>query len=64
MLERAGLISRSRTAHWRPCKLEVGPLQEVSGWVVVYRKFWEQSLDRMEEYLKGIEERSDDGGRN
>ena len=64
VLERAGLISRSRSAQWRPCKLEAGPLEEVWGWVEAYRRFWEQSFDRMDEYLKEIQKRPDDGGRN
>ena len=48
VLERAGLITRSREAQWRPCTLEAGPLQEVWGWVEAYRRFWEQSFDRMD----------------
>ena len=64
VLERAGLISRSRTAQWRPCKLEAGPLQEVWGWVERYRQFWEQSFDRLDEYLKEIQTGDDDGSRN
>jgi len=64
VLERAGLISRSRTAQWRPCKLETGPLEEVWGWVEVYRRFWEQSFERLDEYLKEIQDGDDDGSRN
>jgi DNA-binding transcriptional ArsR family regulator len=59
VLERAGLISRSRTAQWRPCRLEAAPLAEVWGWVERYRGFWEQSLDRLDAYLSVNE----DGGR-
>lgn len=51
VLERAGLISRSRDAQWRPCKLEAKTLQEASSWVEQYRAFWEESMDRLEEYL-------------
>ena len=51
VLERAGLISRSRVAQSRPCRLEAGPLREVSDWVEQYRRFWEQSFDRLDEYL-------------
>src|SRR5690606_16369115 len=47
VLERAGLISRSRQAQWRPCKLEAKPLQEVSNWVEQYRQLWEARLDRL-----------------
>jgi DNA-binding transcriptional ArsR family regulator len=52
VLERAGLISRGRTAQWRPCRLEPGPLADVSGWVANYRRFWEGSFDRLEDQLK------------
>jgi DNA-binding transcriptional ArsR family regulator len=55
VLERGGLIKRSRTAQWRPCTLDATPLKEVSGWVEKYRQFWEQSLDRLEEYLKELQ---------
>jgi DNA-binding transcriptional ArsR family regulator len=64
VLERAGLITRSREAQWRPCTLDAGPLQEVWGWVEAYRRFWEQSFDRMDEYLKEIQKGNDDGSRN
>lgn len=55
VLERAGLISRGRTAQWRPCRLEPGPLEDVSGWVANYRRFWESSFDRLEDQLKEIQ---------
>ena len=64
VLEKAGLITRSRSAQWRPCKLEAGPLEEVWGWVEAYRRFWEASFDRMDEYLKEIQKGNDDGSRN
>lgn len=51
VLERAGLISRTKDAQWRPCKLEAQALQEASSWVEQYRVFWEESMDRLEEYL-------------
>src|ERR1700730_8181806 len=51
VLERAGLIARGRDAQWRPCRLEAGPLKDVAGWVDHYRRFWEQSFDRLDEYL-------------
>jgi DNA-binding transcriptional ArsR family regulator len=51
VLERAGLIARSRDAQWRPCTLEAARLKEVSDWLDHYRRFWEQSFDRLEEYL-------------
>ncbi|MEP7156782.1 MAG: metalloregulator ArsR/SmtB family transcription factor [Betaproteobacteria bacterium] len=52
VLERAGLITRGREAQWRPCKLEAKPLQDASHWIEHYRQFWEQSLDRLEDYLR------------
>ena len=52
VLERAGLIARSREAQWRPCQLEAGPLKEVAEWALGYRGFWEQSFDRLDKYLK------------
>jgi len=55
VLERAGLISRSRHAQWRPCKLEAQPLREVADWVTQYRAFWEQRLDRLEAYLQELQ---------
>lgn len=51
VLERAGLIARGREAQRRPCRLEAGPLREVSEWVAGYQQFWEQRLDRLEAYL-------------
>src|ERR1700680_1714740 len=51
VLERAGLIARGREAQWRPCRLEAGPLKHVSDWVEKYRRFWEESFDRLEAYL-------------
>ena len=55
VLERAGLIARGRTAQWRPCRLEAGPLKEVADWVEHYRQFWEQSLDRLGDYLRELQ---------
>ncbi len=51
VLERAGLIARSREAQWRPCQLEPRPLKEVADWIEHYRRFWEESFDRLDEYL-------------
>jgi DNA-binding transcriptional ArsR family regulator len=51
VLERAGLIARGREAQWRPCRIEAGPLKDVSNWVEHYRHFWEQSFDRLDDYL-------------
>lgn len=54
VLERAGLIARGREAQWRPCRLEAGPLKDVSDWVGHYRHFWEQSFDRLDDYLREL----------
>src|SRR5271168_543947 len=56
VLERAGLIARGREAQWRPCRLEAGPLKEAANWIEHYRRFWEQSLDRLEVYLRQVQE--------
>ena len=55
VLERAGLVSRSRQAQWRPCKLEAQPLREVADWVVQYKKFWDERLDRLDVYLRELQ---------
>lgn len=55
VLERAGLISRGRDKQWRPCRLSAGPLKDVSDWVERYRSFWEESFDRLDEYLKELQ---------
>ncbi len=52
VLERAGLIERGRQAQWRPCRLTAAPLKNASAWIDQYRKFWEDSLDRLSEYLQ------------
>jgi DNA-binding transcriptional ArsR family regulator len=51
VLERAGLIARGREAQWRPCRLDAGPLKDVSDWVAHYKRFWTESLDRLDDYL-------------
>jgi DNA-binding transcriptional ArsR family regulator len=55
VLERAGLITRSRQAQWRPCQLNATPLHEVADFVEQYRQFWEQSFDRLDSYLKTLQ---------
>ena len=51
VLEKAGLVSRSREAQWRPCKLQAAPLKEVAAWAESYRKHWEQSFNKLDDYL-------------
>ncbi|MFK4812346.1 ArsR/SmtB family transcription factor [Devosia sp. ZW T5_3] len=55
VLESAGLISRSKQAQWRPCKLQAGPMRDVAGLVESYRRFWEQNLDQLDAYLTKLQ---------
>src|SRR5580693_7644710 len=55
VLQRAGLIARTREAQWRPCRLQPEPLKDIADWVEHYRRSWEESLDRLDEYLKEIQ---------
>ena len=57
VLERAGLIARGRDAQWRPCRLNAGPLQQAASWIDEYRRFWEQSFDRLDEYLRELQKK-------
>ena len=57
VLERAGLISRARQAQWRPCRLEARPLKEVADWAEDYRRFWDASYDRLDDYLQQLKEK-------
>jgi DNA-binding transcriptional ArsR family regulator len=58
VLEKAGLITRTREAQWRPCKLEAAPLQTAAQWIEQYSRFWEESLDRLASYLDQIQAHS------
>ena len=62
VLERAGLVARGRERQWRPARLEARPLKEVSDWVEEYRRFWEESYDRLEEYLDELQARGKEKG--
>ena len=67
VLEKARLITKTRQAQWRPCKLNGEPLKNVADWMEQYRAFWEESFDRLDEYLKSIQKpkkKSKPGGRN
>jgi hypothetical protein len=55
VLERAGLIARGRAAQWRPCRLEAAPLREVAEWAEGYRRFWEESYERLDDYLRDLQ---------
>ena len=63
VLERAGLIRRSRQAQWRPCTLEARPLKDAAEWLEHYRRFWEQSLDRLELHLRELQSKGKRRGR-
>jgi len=64
VLERAGLITRGRAAQWRPCQLSAEPLHELSDWLEHYRVFWDQSLDRLDDYLQVLQDKERRHGRN
>ena len=55
VLEHAGLISRGRLAQWRPCQLKADPLKAAADWLDTYRRFWQQSLDRLDDYLRELQ---------
>jgi DNA-binding transcriptional ArsR family regulator len=62
VLERAGLIARGRERQWRPARLEAAPLREVADWAERYRRFWEESYDRLDEYLEKLQDRGKEKG--
>jgi DNA-binding transcriptional ArsR family regulator len=62
VLERAGLVARGRERQWRPSRLEAGPLKEVAEWTEGYRRFWEESYDRLDEYLDELQGRGKERG--
>ena len=64
VLERAGLIARSRTAQRRPCRLEAARLKDVAEWIERYRRFWDESLDRLEAYLGELQGKDAGDGRD
>jgi len=64
VLERAGLVARRHRAQWRPCTLEAGSLREVADWLAPYHRFWEESLDRLDEHLRRIQSETAKGGPN
>jgi DNA-binding transcriptional ArsR family regulator len=61
VLERAGLIEQGRQAQWRPRRLRAGPLREISEWVNQYRRHWEQSFERLDSYLRELNDRQEQG---
>src|SRR6516225_8990339 len=63
VLEHAGLIARGRDAQWRPCRLAAGPLKDAAAWLEEYRRFWEESLDRLDDYLRELQKKEKKDGR-
>lgn len=63
VLERAGLVLRGREAQWRPCRLEAAPLRNIAEWAEHYRRFWEESLDRLDSYLHELKHKESKHGR-
>jgi DNA-binding transcriptional ArsR family regulator len=63
VLERAGLIARGRSAQWRPCRLDAGPMREVAEWVQGYRRFWDESFERLDDYLIEVQAKEKRRGR-
>src|ERR1700733_9689646 len=55
VLERCGLTARGRAAQWRPCRLEARPMKEAVDWLEHYRRYWEESFDRLDEYLQKLQ---------
>ena len=62
VLQRAGLIEQGRQAQWRPCRLKPEPLRDVADWVGRYRRHWEESFDRLDDYLKELQEQEKTNG--
>jgi DNA-binding transcriptional ArsR family regulator len=59
VLERAGLIARRKEAQWRRCRIDAGPLKEVSNWTEHYRHVWEERLDRLDQYLLNMKSKKE-----
>jgi DNA-binding transcriptional ArsR family regulator len=63
VLERAGLIARGREAQWRPCRLAAGPLKDAADWLDHYRRFWDETFDRLEDYLRELQKKDENNGK-
>jgi Predicted transcriptional regulators len=63
VLQRAGLVSQGREAQWRPCRLEAKPLKDAADWIDHYRRYWEQSFDRLDDYLREVQSKEKKNGR-
>lgn len=64
VLEKAKLIRRGKDKQWRPCTLEAAPLKQASDWIGDYRQFWEESFERLDEYLKQMQSKAKEGEKN
>jgi len=62
VLEHAGLITRGREAQWRPCRIAAAPLKDVADWLAHYQRFWTESLDRLDEYLRDAQKKEKNHG--
>jgi DNA-binding transcriptional ArsR family regulator len=63
VLEHAGLIARGREAQWRPCRIEPRALKNVDNWLERYRRFWDERLDRLDDYLRTLQAKDKKHGR-
>ncbi|MGH9422495.1 MAG: ArsR/SmtB family transcription factor [Thermoanaerobaculia bacterium] len=63
VLQHAGLVSQSREAQWRPCRLEAKPLKDAADWIEHYRRYWEESFDRLDDYLREVQSKEKKHGR-
>lgn len=63
VLEGAGLITRGRDAQRRPCRLKAGPMKDANAWIEHYRRFWEESFDRLDDYLQQLQRKEAKHGR-
>ncbi len=63
VLQRAGLVSQGREAQWRPCRLEAEPLKDAADWIEHYRRYWEKSFDRLDDYLHEVQSKERKHGR-
>jgi DNA-binding transcriptional ArsR family regulator len=63
VLQQAGLVRQGRQKQWRPCRLEAAPLREVATWMEEYRQFWDESFDRLDDYLQEVQGKGRDLGR-
>jgi DNA-binding transcriptional ArsR family regulator len=63
VLQGAGLVTQGRRAQWRPCRLGAAPLRDVAEWMEQYREFWDESFDRLDEYLEELKEKERRDGR-